>query len=268
MIQYDPTIFDEPPKIKIVSIGNEANDIVKHICSQRLKSIESIALASKPCTSRDNILASLNGCDMTFIITAENATDVSTAVTVAECARDVGALTLGVVIKPIQFGLTDWQSNQAKEIEEFQEKIDSIFAFPKEQIYHFMKNILDLTTTSGIINLDLTDMKYIFGNVGYAVMGHGTSSGENAYEGAVREALRSMPSQAEIESAGSILVNITGVIDFHDMLDGNKTDATLYESVHSDANIICISSSNEALSDDISVTVYATRLGDLDVDVV
>lgn len=106
-------------------------------------------------------------------------------------------------------------------------------------------------------------MKSIFGGVGYALMGFGVASGENAYEDAIKTVLNSSPIKEELKTAGGFLVNCTGNNDSFPVLGINEVFAILNEAIHPDGNINFSATIDNSLMDDVCVTLIVTRLGEL-----
>jgi len=233
---------------------------------------------------REIIREALDGADMVFVTAGMGGgTGTGGAPIVAEVAREVGALTVGVVTKPFMFE-GKVRTRQAEEgIEDLKRSVDTLITIPNQRLlnvvgkstrlqdafkkadevlHNAVKGISDTITVPGLINVDFADVRTIMSEMGMALMGEGTAKGENRAVDAAQKAISSpLLEDISIDGARGMLVNITA---------GN--DLTLYEvheaisliqeeSSHQDANIIFGAVIDESLEEEIRITVIATGIG-------
>ena len=234
--------------------------------------------------SREEILEALRGSDMVFITAGMGGgTGTGAAPVVAACAREIGALTVGVVTKPFTFEGPKRKKNADLGIENLRRNVDTIITIPNDRLLSVVdkktpmtkafqiaddilrqgvKGISDLIAVPGLVNLDFADVKSVMSNAGSALMGIGESSGENATVEAVKAAIDSPLLERNIEGARGILLNIMGATDSLSMMEVNEASTTVQEAAHPDAEIIWGVSVDESLGDAVRVTVIATRFDD------
>lgn len=230
--------------------------------------------------SREDILEALRNSDMVFITAGMGGgTGTGAAPVVAECAREVGALTVGVVTKPFTFEGPSRRRKAELGIENLKKHVDTIITIPNDRLLQVVdkktpmteafriaddvlrqgvKGISDLIALPGLINLDFADVKSIMSNSGSALMGIGEGIGESAAVDAAKNAVASPLLETSIQGARGILLNITGSTDSLSMMEVNEASVTIQESAHPDANIIFGASIDETLDDKVTVTVIAT----------
>ena len=209
-------------------------------------------------------------------------TGTGAAPVVAEIARELGVLTVGVVTKP--FGFEGRRRAQQAEagIEELKDKVDSLVIIPNERLKfatdqkitfanafeiaddvlrQAVQSISDLIRDTGFINLDFADVTAIMKDAGMAHMGVGRAAGKGKAEEAARMAISSPLLETSIEGARGVLINITGSTDIG--LEEVEQAATLVQqAVHPDALTIFGATFDESLDDEIRVTVIATGFSD------
>jgi cell division protein FtsZ len=229
--------------------------------------------------SREIIIEQLRGADMVFVTAGMGGgTGTGAAPIVAECAREAGALTVGVVTKPFSFE-GKRRMNQAEEgIVTLKERVDTLITIPNDRLLQVIdrrtsmidafriaddvlrqgvQGISDLISVPGLINADFADVKTIMSNAGSALMGIGTATGDNGAVAAAEAAIKSPLLEASIEGARGVLFNITGGKDLS-LFDVTEASNIITEAVDPDANIIFGAVIDEKLDDEIRVTVIAT----------
>lgn len=233
--------------------------------------------------SRDEITKALQGSDMVFVTAGMGGgTGTGAAPVVAECAREAGALTVGVVTKPFGFEGKKRQNQAEAGIEALTNKVDTIIIIPNNKLLEVIdkktsiqdafktaddvlrqgiKGISDLITVPGLINLDFADVKTIMTNQGEALMGIGIGEGENRAVEAAKMAINSPLLETSIDGAKGILLNITGSSDLS-LFEINEAAEIISEAADPDANIIFGSVIDENLGDCVQITVVATGFGD------
>lgn len=232
--------------------------------------------------SREEITKALQGSDMIFVTAGMGGgTGTGAAPIVAECAREMGALTVGVVTKPFTFEGKRRKNQADKGIEMLTSKVDTIIVIPNDKLLQVVdkktplneafrtaddvlrqgiKGISDLITVPGLINLDFADVKTIMTNQGEALMGIGIGEGENRAVDAAKMAINSPLLETSIEGAKGILLNITGSGDLS-LFEINEAAEIISEAADPEANIIFGSVIDENLGDRVQITVVATGFG-------
>lgn len=232
--------------------------------------------------SREEITKALSGSDMVFVTAGMGGgTGTGAAPIVAECAREMGALTVGVVTKPFTFEGKRRKNQADKGIEMLTSKVDTIIVIPNDKLLQVVdkktplneafrtaddvlrqgiKGISDLITVPGLINLDFADVKTIMTNQGEALMGIGIGEGENRAVDAAKMAINSPLLETSIEGAKGILLNITGSGDLS-LFEINEAAEIISEAADPEANIIFGSVIDDNLGDRVQITVVATGFG-------
>ena len=202
--------------------------------------------------SREQILEALKGADMVFVTAGMGGgTGTGAAHVVAECAKEVGALTVGVVTKPFCFE-GKRRMNQADRTS----MLDA-FRIADDVLRQGVQGISDLIGVPGLINADFADVKTIMSNAGSALMGIGTAKGEGGARAAAEAAIKSPLLEASIDGAQGVLFNITGGRELS-LFDVTEASNIITEAVDPNANIIFGAVIDESLEDEIRVTVIAT----------
>jgi cell division protein FtsZ len=202
----------------------------------------------------------------------------------ARVAREVGALTVGVVTKPFIFEGKKRMRQAEDGIEELKASVDTLIVIPNQRLlsiaaktttmleaFHKADDVLlqavrgisDLIITPGLINLDFADVRTVMAEMGLALMGAASASGENrAIEAAQRAISSPLLEDISIQGARGVLINITGGPDLclHEV---NEAASMIQEEAHDDANIIFGAVIDESLTDEIRITVIATGFGEL-----
>ena len=233
--------------------------------------------------SREDILKALQGADMVFVTAGMGGgTGTGAAPVVAECAREAGALTVGVVTKPFGFEGKKRKEQAERGIEALTGKVDTIITIPNDRLLGIIdrktslkdafltadevlrqgiKGISDLITKPGLINLDFADVKTIMTNQGEALMGIGVGEGENRAVDAAKQAINSPLLETSIDGAKGILLNITGSEELS-LFEINEAAEIISEAADPEANIIFGSVIDENVGDKVFITVVATGFGD------
>ncbi|MFW6295298.1 MAG: cell division protein FtsZ [Halanaerobium sp.] len=227
----------------------------------------------------EEIAKAIDGADMVFITAGMGGgTGTGAAPVVAEAAKSQGALTVGVVTKPLTVEGKKRMNNAIEGIEELKTKVDTLIVIPNDRLlevaekqtslmdaFKIADNVLrqgvqgisDLITITGIINLDFADVKTIMTEAGSALMGIGKSEGENRATEAARLAIASPLLEASIDGARGVLLNITGGLDLG-IHEANEAARVIQEVADPDANIILGAVIDEELENEVKVTVIAT----------
>src|ERR671914_36384 len=230
--------------------------------------------------SRDEIKEALKGADMVFVTAGEGGgTGTGAAPVIAEIAKEeIGALTVGVVTKPFGFEGTQ-RNHQAEEgIARLREVVDTLIVIPNEKLLAIVERrtsildafrladdvlrqgvqgITDLITIPGLINLDFADVRTIMTDAGSALMGIGTATGESRATEAAKTAISSPLLEESVEGATGVLLNITGGRDLG-LFEVNQAAEIIHSAADSNSNIIFGAVIDEAMGEDVRVTVIAT----------
>ncbi len=310
----EQTGFDNLAKIKVIGVGGGGNNAVNRMISAGVSGVEFIVVncdtqallqskAEKKIQigekltkglgaganpeigekaaeeSREMIVEALKGADMVFVTAGMGGgTGTGAAPVVAECAKEIGALTVGVVTKPFMFE-GKRRMNQAEfGITNLKEKVDTLITIPNDRLLQVIdrrtsmvdafriaddilrqgvQGISDLIAIPGLVNVDFADVKSVMSDAGSALMGIGTAKGEGAIKAATEAAIKSPLLEASIDGAMGVLVQVTGGPDMS-LFDVYEASAIVQEAADQDANIIWGAAINEALEDEIRVTVIAT----------
>lgn len=230
----------------------------------------------------DRIKALLRGSDMVFIAAgAGGGTGTGAAPVVAKIARDLGALTVGIVTRPFQFEGTRRRDQAEAGIEALAAEVDTLIVVPNNRLLTVLdrntsmvdafrvaddvlrqgvQGISDLVTLPGLINLDFADVRTIMSDAGNALLGIGMGTGERRAVEAAEAAVSSPLLETSMEGAHSILLSITGGHDLS-LWEVNEAAKAVAEAAHPDANIIFGAMVDEKLADQVWVTVVATGYG-------
>jgi len=233
--------------------------------------------------SKDEIKALLEGADMIFITAGMGGgTGTGGAPIVAEIAREVAALTVGVVTKPFSFEGKRRMKQAEKGTAELKDKVDTLITIPNDRLLqvaekktsiieafrmaddvllHGVQGISNLITVPGLINLDFADVRTIMTDAGSALMGLGYATGENRAAKAANMAISSPLLEASIEGAKGILLNITGSSSLG-LFEVNEAAELIAAAADPDANIIFGAVIDESLKEELRVTVIATGFGE------
>jgi cell division protein FtsZ len=231
----------------------------------------------------DNLKALIKGADMVFITCGSGGgTGTGAAPVVAKIARELGALTVGVVTKPFSFEGTRRAEAAERGVEELSREVDTLITIPNSRLLTVLdkrvsmveafrmaddvlrqgvQGISDLITLPGLINLDFADVRTIMAEAGNALLGIGMGVGENRATDAAERAVASPLLETSVDGARSILLSITGGRDMS-LWEVNEAAKAVAEAAHPDANIIFGAMVDENVVDQVWVTVVATGYGD------
>ncbi len=230
----------------------------------------------------EKIIDALEGADMVFVTTGlGGGTGTGGAPIVASLARELGALTVGVITKPFAFEGKRRMAQAEQGLAELSEAVDTVICIPNERLMQYVdkgtsffeafriaddilrqgvQGISDIITITGIINRDFADIKTIMEGMGYAVMGTAVATGENRAVDATNRAMSSpLLEDASINGAQGILLNITGSskLTLHEV---HEASTIVQRAAHENANIIFGAVHDESMKDAVKVTVIATGI--------
>jgi cell division protein FtsZ len=314
---YEPPGSGEPhqPVIKVVGVGGAGVNAVNRMVDARIPGVEFMAVNTdlqslQLCVAditvhigdeqtrglgagadpevghrsafeeQDKIKRLLKGSDMVFVAAgAGGGTGSGAAPVVARLAREVGALTVGIITKPFSFEGSR-RSNQAqKGIEGLAAEVDTLIVVPNDRLLDVLdqqtsmveafqvaddvlrqgvQGISDLVTLPAVINLDFADVRTIMSDAGRALLGIGMAYGDDRAVLAAEKAISSPLLETSMDGARSILLSITGGSDLS-LVEVSEAAKVVGEAAHPDANIIFGANVDNELSDQIWVTVVATR---------
>lgn len=301
-------------RIKVVGIGGSGTNAVDRMLSAGLKGVEFIAVntdaqalhhskankkihigksttkglgaGSNPELGRkaaeessEDIYQILKGADMVFVTYgAGGGTGTGAGPIVAGVAKEIGALTVGVVTKPFAFEGEKRKRIAEEGISVLRDKVDTLITIPNDRILQIVdrntsllkafgivddvlrqgvQGISDLITVPGLINVDFADVKAIMANAGSALMGIGIASGENRAIEAAKAAIQSPLLELSIEGAKGVLFNVTGGKDMG-MFEIDEAAKIITQAVDTEANIIFGAVLDDNLKGQIKITVIAT----------
>jgi len=230
--------------------------------------------------SYNEIVEALEGADMVFVTAGMGGgTGTGGAPIVAKIARELGALTIGVVTKPFSFEGRKRMRHAHSGIQELQENVDTQIVIPNQKLLAIsgektplletfkkadevllqaVKGISDLINIRGLINLDFADIRTVMSAQGMAIMGTGTAAGENrAVEAATSSISSPLLENISIDGATGIIFNVTGGPDLS-LFEVNEASTLITEAAHEDAEIIFGAVIDESMGDEVRVTVIAT----------
>jgi cell division protein FtsZ len=230
--------------------------------------------------AQDEIKDMLKGSDMVFVAAgAGGGTGTGAAPVVAKLARDVGALTVGIVTKPFTFEGARRSAQAEEGISALSDEVDTMIVVPNEKLLSVLERrtsitdafavaddvlrqavqgISDLVMLPGLINLDFADVRTTMMEAGDAILGIGMGSGDHRAMAAAEKAVRSPLLDTSVEGAQSMLLSVTGGPDLS-LLEAADAAQVVREAAHPEANIIFGANVDEDLGDQVWVTVIATR---------
>ena len=305
----------EIAKIKVIGVGGGGNNAVNRMIEGDVKGVEFIAVntelqvlnksnadtklqigekltkglgaGAKPVIgeqaaeeSREDLSKALAGSDMVFVTAGMGGgTGTGAAPIAAQCARELGALTIAVVTNPFTFEGKIRMKNALEGIEKLKNNVDAILVVPNDKLMGIIdkktsikdafktaddvlrqgiQGISDLITVPGIINLDFADVRTIMSDQGEALMGIGIGTGDNRASDAATMAINSPLLERSIDGAKGIIINITGNEDLG-LFEMNEAAQIITEAADPDANIIWGTSvDSEMDKDTVKITVIAT----------
>lgn len=310
----DKESLDTLANIKVCGVGGSGGNAIARMISARVRGVEFIAvntdaqaLINNPAPTKvqigkettrglgagadtevgrksaeenkDEIYEVLKGADMVFVTYgAGGGTGTGAAPLVAQIAKELGALTVGVVTKPFSFEGLRRKKMAELGIEELRDKVDTLITIPNDRLLQVIdkktslpdafgivddilrqgvQGISDLIIVPGIINVDFADVRTIMKDAGSALMGIGRANGENRAIEAARQAIDSPLLELSIDGAMGILYNITGGPDMT-MYEVEEASKAITEAAHPEANIIFGAIVDDAMSGEIKITVIAT----------
>jgi cell division protein FtsZ len=315
--QYDPSeTGTRSPVIRVVGVGGAGVNAVNRMVETQIPGVEFMAVNTdlqslQVCTAdvtvhiggeltrglgsgcdpelgyqaafaeQDKIKRLLKGSDMVFVAAgAGGGTGTGAAPVIARLAREVGALTVGIVTRPFSFEGSRRAKQAEKGIEALGTEVDTVIVVPNDRLLSVLdektsmvdafqvaddvlrqgvQGISDLVTLPALINLDFADVRTIMSDAGQALLGIGMSSGgEGRAVAAADKAISSPLLETSVEGARSILLSITGGPDLS-LVEVSEAAKVVGEHAHQEANIIFGASIDQELSDQIWVTVVATR---------
>ena len=305
---------DNVVTIKVIGVGGGGGNAVEHMVRERIEGVEFFAVNTDAQAlrktavgqtiqigsgitkglgaganpevgrnaadeDRDALRAALEGADMVFIAAGMGGgTGTGGAPIVAECAREVGALTVGVVTRPFTFEGKKRLKQAEAGIANLKANVDTLITIPNDRLLDIIdkktsmvdafriaddvlrqgvQGISDLIAVPGLINLDFADVKTIMSNAGSALMGIGEGQGDNAAIDAAKIAVNSPLLETSIQGAKGVLYNITGGPNLG-LAQVNEASRIISEAAHEDANIIFGTAIDETLDDTVRITVIAT----------
>ncbi len=229
--------------------------------------------------SRDEIAAALENADLVFITAGMGGgTGTGAAPIVAEVAKEIGALTVGVVTRPFIFEGRRRASQAEQGIEALQSRVDTLLLIPNDKLleviseqtpvqeaFRFADDVLrqgvqgisDIITIPGLVNVDFADVRAVMADAGSALMGIGIGSGKSRAREAANSAISSPLLESSIEGARGVVFNITGGSDLT-LHEVNAAAETIYEVVDPNANIIFGAVIDDRLQGEVRITVIAT----------
>jgi len=318
MFEFDESI-DQSAKIKVIGVGGGGGNAVNTMIDCELHGIDFIVantdaqalrMSKAPvkiqigsqltkglgagadpsvgkdaaAENREQLAEVLSGADMIFIAAGlGGGTGTGAAPVIADVAKEMGALTVGVVTKPFTREGKLRLAKAEAGVRELKKHVDSLVIIPNDRLLGLagksmsildafkpsddvlrqaVQGISDLITTSGLINVDFADVKAIMSERGMAMMGIGMASGENRAVDAATKAISSpLLEDIDISGAKGVLVNITGSSSMT-MDEFDAASRVIHEKVHEDANIIVGLVIDENLGDTVKITAIATGFGD------
>ena len=229
--------------------------------------------------SQEEISQALKGADMLFVTCGMGGgTGTGAAPVIAQIAKDMGILTVGVVTKPFRFEARQRMNNALKGIENLKNAVDTLIVIPNDRLLEIVdrrttmpdalkkadevllqavQGITDLINVPGLINLDFADVQTVMTDKGIAHIGIGKAKGDEKALEAVKQAVSSPLLETTIEGASHVIINISGDIS---LIEANEAAGYVQELAGDDANIIFGAMYDENAEDEVTITVIATGL--------
>ncbi len=229
--------------------------------------------------TKDELYDALEGADMVFVTAGMGGgTGTGGAPVVARIARELGALTIGVVTKPFSFEGRRRAAAAEEGIRSLREQVNTLITIPNDRLLQLVdrsvsmieafrvaddvlrqgvQGIADLITVPGLINLDFADVRTVMAEAGSALIGIGVASGEDRAVRAARTAISSPLLETSMEGARGVLLNVTGGLDLG-LVEVNEAAQIIAEAADPDANIIFGAVIDDGLKDEVRITVIAT----------
>ncbi|MFE3576270.1 cell division protein FtsZ [Lysinibacillus sp. NPDC059133] len=313
MLEFDTSV-DQLAVIKVIGVGGGGNNAVNRMIEHGVQGVDFIAVNTDAQAlnlskaeiklqigtkltrglgaganpevgkkaaeeSREQLEEVLSGADMVFVTAGMGGgTGTGAAPVIAQIARDLGALTVGVVTRPFTFEGRKRQTQAIGGIGGMKESVDTLIVIPNDKLLQIVdkstpmleafreadnvlrqgvQGISDLIATPGLINLDFADVKTIMSNKGSALMGIGIATGENRAAEAAKKAISSPLLESSIDGAKGVLMNITGGSNLS-LFEVQEAADIVASASDEEVNMIFGSVINENLKDEIIVTVIAT----------
>ena len=309
------TSTDSAASIRVVGVGGAGNNAINRMIAEGVKGVDFVAvntdnqalsLSNAPVRVRigdkltrglgaggysdqgekaateslDDVHSILVGPDMVFVTAGMGGgTGTGAAPVVARTARELGALTIGVVTRPFHFEGSRRAQAADRGIEQLQQHVDTLIVIPNDRLLDItdkrmslqesfqladdvlrqgIQGITELITTPGLINLDFADVKTIMSQGGAALMAVGRGTGEDRARIAAEQAISSRLLDVTIDGAQGVLFNITGGATLS-LYEVNQAAEIIRETTHPDANVIFGAVIDEDMGDEVRITVIATR---------
>ncbi|MCL1695569.1 MULTISPECIES: cell division protein FtsZ [unclassified Lysinibacillus] len=313
MLEFDTSV-DQLAVIKVIGVGGGGNNAVNRMIEHGVQGVDFIAVNTDAQAlnlskaeiklqigtkltrglgaganpevgkkaaeeSREQLEEVLRGADMVFVTAGMGGgTGTGAAPVIAQIARDLGSLTVGVVTRPFTFEGRKRQTQAIGGIGGMKESVDTLIVIPNDKLLQIVdkstpmleafreadnvlrqgvQGISDLIATPGLINLDFADVKTIMSNKGSALMGIGIATGENRAAEAAKKAISSPLLESSIDGAKGVLMNITGGSNLS-LFEVQEAADIVASASDEEVNMIFGSVINENLKDEIIVTVIAT----------
>ena len=313
MLEFDTSI-DQLANIKVIGVGGGGNNAVNRMIEHGVQGVDFIAVNTDAQAlnlskaeyklqiggkltrglgaganpevgkkaaeeSREQLEEVLRGADMVFVTAGMGGgTGTGAAPVIASIARDLGALTVGVVTRPFTFEGRKRQTQAIGGISSMKDAVDTLIVIPNDKLLQIVdkstpmleafreadnvlrqgvQGISDLIATPGLINLDFADVKTIMSDKGSALMGIGIATGENRATEAAKKAISSPLLETSIDGAKGVIMNITGGINLS-LFEVQEAADIVASASDEEVNMIFGSVINENLNDEIIVTVIAT----------
>ena len=317
LFEFD-SLTDQQAKIKVIGVGGAGGNAINRMIASGLHGVEFVAINTdaqdlennkaetkiqigKNLTKglgagakadigraaieseKESVANILEGADMVFVTAGlGGGTGTGASPVVAQIARELNALTVGVVTKPFNFEGPKRKNRASSGLEELQKNCDTLIAIPNQKLlsivdksttvvdafriadsilFEATRGISDLINVHGLINLDFADVNTIMREMGEAIMGTGVANGEERAVLASQQAISSpLLEEVNISGAQGVLVNITGGDDLT-LMEVDEATSIIFEEAGQDANIIFGAVIDPAMTDEIRVTVIATGFG-------
>ncbi len=233
--------------------------------------------------SRDEITAAIREADMVFITAGMGGgTGTGAAPVVAQIAKELGILTVGIVTKPFAFEGKRRMTQADEGIAALGECVDSLIVIPNDRLQYVseqkitlknafeiaddvlrqgVQSISELVNVTALINLDFADVKAVMSDSGQAHMGVASATGRDKAEQAARAAITSPLIETSMDNASGVIINITGSVDIG-LEEVTLASSIISDMAHPDANVIWGVQLDESLEDTVKITVIATGLGE------
>lgn len=315
-LAFDSNIAQDGAVIKVIGVGGGGGNAINRMVDEKVKGVEfivantdtqalhgskadvKIQLGPKATQglgagsipevgekaaeeSEEQIRQALEGADLVFVTAGMGGgTGTGAAPIVARIAKDLGALTVGVVTRPFSFEGPKRGRYAAEGLRNLKENVDTLVVISNNRLLEIVdrktpmmeafgeadnvlrqgvQGISDLITAPGYVNLDFADVQTVMKDQGTALMGIGTGTGENRTAEATKKAISSPLLEVSIDGAEQILLNITGSSDLS-LFEAQDASEIVAEAASGDVNIIFGTSINEDLKDEVIVTVIATGI--------